>query len=412
MITLLQNLQGIVTPRQDLPYGELDIREDAAIAIENENILQIGTGNELRQQYPDGAVLDGGGCWAHPGYVDPHTHPVFYKTREEEFVMRLQGRSYEEIAEAGGGIRNSVRALRSASADELSELTYRRIREFIPQGTTTIEAKSGYGLSLDDELKSLRVLKKMSELLPISIVPTFLGAHEVPDEYRDQRETYIKLIINEMIPAVAEEKLAVFCDVFTEKNVFSIAESEQILLAAKDHGLIPKLHADELHPLGGAELAAKVKAISADHLLMVSEAGIKEMRESGVVPVLLPGTAFFLGKERYAPARRMIDSGLPVALATDYNPGSSFTQNMNLILSLGCIQMRMLPAEALWSATLIAARAIGREQDYGSLEAGKKADIVLQEVPGYKYIPYHYGMNHVRMVIRHGEVIHQSEGIA
>ncbi len=404
---LLKNLQGIVTPRSDLTFGELDIRENAALVLENETIREIGEPAALSAKYPAAESLDGGNCWALPGYVDPHTHPVFYKTREEEFEMRIQGKSYEEIAAAGGGIRNSVRALRQAGFDQLAELTYRRIMEFLPCGTTTIEAKSGYGLSLEDELKSLRVLKKVSELLPLTIVPTFLGAHEVPDEYRERREAYIELIINEMIPAVAEEKLAVFCDVFTEKNVFSVPESEKILLAAKDYGLIPKLHADELHPLGGAELAAKVRAISADHLLMVSEQGIAAMKSADVVPVILPGTAFFLGKERYAPARKMIDAGLPVALATDYNPGSSFTQNMNLILSIAATQMKMRPAESIGSATLNSARAIGKEKEVGSLEAGKKADITLFDVPNYRYIPYHYGMNHVAMVIRHGQVVYR-----
>ncbi len=405
---ILHHIKGIVTPLGGQEFGTLDVREDAAILIDGENIKEIAETGKLLAQYPEAQKIDGENCWAFPGYVDPHTHPVFYKTREEEFEMRIQGKSYEEIAAAGGGIRNSVRALRNASFDELAELTYLRVREFIAYGTTAIEAKSGYGLSLQDELKSLRVLKKVSQLLPVTIVPTFLGAHEVPDEYRDRREAYIELLIKEMIPAVAEEKLAVFCDVFTEKDVFDIKESEKILLAAKDHGLIPKLHADELSPLGGAELAAKVRAISADHLLMVSDEGIEAMKNAGVVPVLLPGTAFFLGKSGYAPARKMIDHGLPVALATDYNPGSSFTQNMNLILSIAAAQMKMLPAESLRAATLNSARAIAREHDLGSLEPGEKADIVLMDVPNYRYVPYHYGMNPVRMVIRHGAVIHKN----
>jgi len=406
-LKVLTNIRGIVTPQSELSFGQLHIQENAAVVMDGYQIKEIVDAREAGRKYPEAEKIDGNGCWALPGYVDPHTHPVFFKTREEEFEMRIQGKSYEEIAAAGGGIRNSVRALRQASFDQLVELTYHRIREFIPYGTTTIEAKSGYGLSLEDELKSLRVLKKVSELLPITIIPTFLGAHEVPDEYRDRREKYIKLLIKEMIPAVAEEKLAVFCDIFTEKNVFSVEESERILLAAKASGLKLKLHADELHPLGGAELAARVGAVSADHLLMVSDRGIAAMRDAGVVPVLLPGTAFFLGKPHYAPARKMIEAGLPVALATDYNPGSSFTQNMNFILSLACTQMKMLPAEALWAATLNSARAIGLEKTVGSLEAGKKADIVLLDVPNYRYLPYHYAMNHVKMVVRHGEVIYR-----
>lgn len=406
-LKILRNLRGIITSRSDLEFGQLDIQSQVSIVIGGSEILDIVPEVEAQKKYVDAIPIDGKQLWALPGYVDPHTHPVFYKTREEEFEMRIRGKSYEEIAAAGGGIRNSVRALRKASFNELAKLTYRRIKEFIGYGTTTIEAKSGYGLSLEDELKSLRVLKKVAGLIPVTIVPTFLGAHEVPDEYQNNRQAYIDLIINEMIPAVAEEKLAVFCDIFTEKNVFSIAESEKILLSAKDHGLKLKLHADELNPLGGAELAARVKAISADHLLMVSDNGIREMKKVGVIPVLLPGTAFFLGKQKYAPARKMIEAGLPVALATDYNPGSSFTQNMNLILSIACTQMKMTPAETIAAATLNSARAIDLDKQAGSLEKGKMADITLLDIPNYQYIPYHFGMNHVKMVFRHGELVYQ-----
>ena len=406
-LKILRNLRGIITPRSNLEFGQLDIQSGKSIVIQDSEILDIVPDDEAQKKYPDAILIDGKQLWAFPGYVDPHTHPVFYKTREEEFEMRIRGKSYEEIAAAGGGIRNSVRALRKASFDELAKLTYYRIKEFIGYGTTTIEAKSGYGLSLEDELKSLRVLKKVAGLIPVTIVPTFLGAHEVPDEYQNNRQAYIDLVINEMIPAVAEEKLAVFCDIFTEKNIFSIAESEKILLAAKDHGLKLKLHADELNPLGGAELAARVKAISADHLLMVSDNGIREMKKAGVIPVLLPGTAFFLGKQKYAPARKMIEVGLPVALATDYNPGSSFTQNMNLILSIACTQMKMTPAETITAATLNSARAIDIDKQAGSLEKGKMADIILLDIPNYQYIPYHYGMNHVKMVFHHGELVHR-----
>ncbi len=404
-LKMVVNLQGIVTPRSDRPFGELEVREGVAIVVEAGKIKAIAPEEELLKQFPDAERIDGEKCWAFPGFVDPHTHPVFAKTREEEFEMRIEGRSYEEIAAAGGGIRNSVRALRKTSFDELVELTYWRVREFLDYGTTTIEAKSGYGLSLEDEIKSLRVLKHVASLLPITIVPTFLGAHEIPDEYRSRREAYIDLLIKEMIPRVAEEKLAVFCDVFTEKDVFSVKESEQILIAAKDYGLIPKLHADELSPLGGAELAARVRAISADHLVQISDQGILAMKEADVIPVLLPGTTFFLGKPQYAPARKMIAAGLPIALATDYNPGSSFTQNMSLITSIACTQMKVRPAEALWAATLGAARAIARDKELGSLEVGKKADIALHRVPNYLYIPYHYGMNHVCKVLKEGRVV-------
>lgn len=407
MTKILYNLSGIITSFSKDEWHTHFKQTNVAIIIKDDTIKEIDTPPKLFEKYPDAEKIDGKNYLAFPGFVDPHTHPVFYKTREEEFEMRVQGKSYEEIAEAGGGIRNSVRAFREASFEEIAKLTYHRISKFLEYGTTTIEAKSGYGLSLKDEIKALRILKKLSQLIPISIVPTFLGAHEIPDEYRNNRGKYIDILIKEMIPAVAEEKLAVFCDVFCEKDVFTVEESERILLAAKDHGLIPKLHADELHYTGGAELAAKVKAISADHLLMISDKGIAAMKAAGVIPVLLPGTAFFLGKKDYAPARKMIESGLPVALATDFNPGSSMTQNMQLILSIAAINMKMTPAEVLGASTINSARAIGMKKEVGSIEVGKKADIILLDIPDYKYLPYHYGINHVKMVMRHGQVVHQ-----
>ena len=408
MTTILHNLQGIVTPADTVGW-ELNIQAGVALALEDGRIRAIDTPEKLQEMFADAQRIDGAGCWALPGFVDPHTHPVFFKTREGEFSLRVMGKSYEEIAAAGGGIRNSVRVFRQASFDELSELTYQRIRRFLEYGTTTIEAKSGYGLSLEDELKSLRILKKVAELLPITIVPTFLGAHEVPDEYQRDREKYVDLIINEMIPRVAEEKLAKFCDVFCEKDVFTVAQSERILLAAKDHGLQPKLHADELFYTGGAELAAKVGAISADHLLKISAEGIRSMADAGVVPVLLPGTTFFLGKSGYAPARQMIDAGMPVAIATDFNPGSSMTQNMQLMLTLSALYLKMTSAEVITAATRNAARAIAREDRVGTLETGKDADIVLLDIPGHEYLPYHYGVNHVHKVIRHGRVVFERQ---
>lgn len=408
MTTILHNLQGIVTPVDTVGW-KLNIQAGVALALEDGRIRAIDTPEKLQEMFAGAQRIDGAGCWALPGFVDPHTHPVFFKTREGEFSLRVMGKSYEEIAAAGGGIRNSVRVFRQASFDELSELTYQRIRRFLEYGTTTIEAKSGYGLSLEDELKSLRILKKVAELLPITIVPTFLGAHEVPDEYQRDREKYVDLIINEMIPRVAEEKLAKFCDVFCEKDVFTVAQSERILLAAKDHGLQPKLHADELFYTGGAELAAKVGAISADHLLKISAEGIRSMADAGVVPVLLPGTTFFLGKSGYAPARQMIDAGMPVAIATDFNPGSSMTQNMQLMLTLSALYLKMTSAEVITAATRNAARAIAREDRVGTLETGKDADIVLLDIPGHEYLPYHYGVNHVRKVIRHGRVVFERQ---
>ncbi len=409
MIQAVRNLSAVVTATGEGSWYELQVIENGCIAFQADTIVALGSEAEIRKNYPHVHWIDGGNYLAMPGFVDPHTHPVFYKTREEEFRMRIQGKRYEEIAAAGGGIRNSVRAFRQASFDQIIQLTYHRIWKFLEYGTTTIEAKSGYGLSLEDEIKSLRILKKLAQLIPITIVPTFLGAHEIPDEFQRKREKYVELIIKEMIPRVAEEKLAVFCDVFCEEGVFTVAESEKILMAARDHGLIPKLHADELFYTGGAELAARVGAISADHLVEISDSGIRAMKQKGVIPVLLPGTTFFLRKTKYAPARKMIGEGLNVALATDFNPGSSMTQNMQLILTLANLNLGMTPAETIGAATINAARAIAMQEQVGSLEVGKKADFILLDVPGYDYIPYHYGINHVKQVFRHGQRVYSSE---
>jgi imidazolonepropionase len=319
--------------------------------------------------------------------------------------MRLEGKDYDENAAAGGGIRNAVRSFRSASYQEILELTRVRMSVFPQYGTLTIEAKSGYGLSLKDEIKALEVIRELSDELPLTIVPTFLGAHEIPDEFRDSPDSYVDLIINEMIPEVAEKKLAKFCDIFCEKDVFTVEQSEKILLAAKDHGLIPKIHADELHPFGGAELAAGVGAISADHLVQVSDKGIAAMKESGVIPVLLPATTFFLRKQQYAPARKMIDSGLPVAISTDFNPGSSMTQNMHIVQTIAALNMGMLPNEILWASTLQAAKAIALEEKKGSIEIGKDADFLLMDIPDIDYLPYHFAVSHILFVVKSGIII-------
>ncbi len=408
MISLIYNLNGVMTPVEDLYSFEVQTLPHAGILINDDTIIEIGDGQELHRKYPEARHIDGQGCWALPGFVDPHTHPIFYRTRQQEFVMRSQGKSYEEIAAAGGGIRNSVRAFREASDDEIAERTYHRLKKFLAYGTTTIEAKSGYGLSVKDEIRSLRILRELSKLVPLTIIPTFLGAHEIPDEYRDNREKYIDIIIHEMIPLVAEEKLARYCDVFCETNVFTVEESERILRAAMDYGLKPRIHADELAYTGGAELAARVGAVSADHLLNISDTGMAALKEAGVVPVLLPGTAFFLGKQKYAPARKMLDAGLPVALATDFNPGSSMTQNMQFIFTLATIYMHMRPTEALTAGTRNAALSLEIHQEVGTLAPQKKADIVLMEIEDLDYLPYHYALNHVKTVIRHGRVVYRA----
>lgn len=402
------NINTIYTPLDSNPYGDLEYYSGKAILVSEGNIVEIDDEQAILQKYPAAEKIDCNGMNLFPGFVDPHTHPVFGDTREEEFIMRTQGKSYEEIAAAGGGIRNSVRKFRQKSFEEIVELSIPRVKKFLEYGTTTIEAKSGYGLSLEDELKALKVIQKLNQLLPIDMVPTFLGAHEIPDEYRDHKDEYVKIVCEEMIPAVADQNLAIFCDIFTEKNVFEIEESRIILETAKKYGLIPKMHADELFPLGGASLAAEVGAISADHLVQVDEKGIRDMQEMGVIPVLLPGTIFFLGKPKYAPARKMIEMGAIPALATDYNPGSSCTQNMQLILTIAAIYLHMKPGEFIESATLQAAKSIKMGDEVGSIEPGKYADFILTDAPNPEFFAYNYGINHVKKVFKKGTLVHEN----
>jgi imidazolonepropionase len=319
--------------------------------------------------------------------------------------MRCQGKSYREIAEAGGGIRFSVRSLRSATEEQLIIEAIPRLDRFLKNGTTTIEAKSGYGLSLGDELKMLRVIRKLNEMHQIDIIPTFLGAHEIPDEYRNRRRQYIDLIINEMIPQVAEEKLAQFCDVFCEDHVFNVNESEEILNAAKSVGLKIKIHADQLTSGKGADMAAALGAVSADHLDYSDSYTVEQLKQHGVIPVLLPGAVFFLGLTCYANARAMIDSGLPVAIATDFNPGSCTIQSMSLIISIACIYMHMTPTEAWIASTLNAAKSVCHEHKLGMLEKDMQADIVIWDIPNENYLAYDMGNSSVDTVIKKGRFL-------
>lgn len=386
----------------------LEIIEGGAVAIADDKIIAAGKIDDVLSKVEmdkNTKIIDAENRVVSPGFVDPHTHPVFAATREEEFEMRIKGKSYQEIAEAGGGIRSSVRNLRKCSKEELIKLTLPRLDTFLSYGTTTIEAKSGYGLSLEDEIKSLEVIKELNETHPLDLIPTFLGAHEIPDEYKDRKNNYLDLLTKEIIPEVAERKLAVFCDVFCEKGVFNLEESEKILETAKKYGLKPRLHADQLSSFGGAQLAAKVKAISADHLEKISDQGIEMLKKAGVIAILLPGATFGLGLREYAPARKMIDSGLALALATDFNPGSSMTESMPMILSLSCLMMRMTPAEAITASTINSAYAVDKGDVIGSLKPDKKADLIIWEVENYKSIPYHFGVNLVHQVIKDGKVV-------
>jgi imidazolonepropionase len=350
-------------------------------------------------------LIDAYGKTVMPGLVDPHTHLVFAGTRENEFAMRIQGKSYQEIAAGGGGINATVAATRTAGRQELKAAARKALDRMLTLGTTTVEAKSGYGLELETELKMLEVIRDLNDEGPMTVIPTFMGAHEIPSEFRQNPEAYVDLVITRMLPEVAARKLARFCDVFCETGVFTVEQSERILSAAVALGLEPRVHADELSDLGGAALAARVKARTADHLLFASDDGMRRMAEAGVIAVLLPGTAYFLRLERYARARDMIAAGVPVALATDFNPGSCMTESLPLILNMACTQMRMLPAEAITAATINAAWAIGEEDCVGSLEVGKQADILILGAPSHEHLCYHFGVNLVETVIKSGKVI-------
>lgn len=402
----LVTLAGPLRPRLGAEMRELGIIRDGALLARDGLIMAVGATSAIAPLAAvDALEIDASNLVVMPGFVDAHTHPVFAGTREDEYEMRAAGLTYQQIAAAGGGIRSTVRKTRAASEDELLELGKVRCGRLLEHGTTTIEAKSGYGLTVDDELKILRVIRRLNDETQIELIPTFLGAHEIPDEYRDRRDDYIQLVIDEMLPRVAQDGLARYCDVFCESHVFNVEESRRVLTRAKDLGMGIRLHAEQLSLSGGAGLAAELGAASADHLEWVDKAGIEALRQSGAIAILLPGAVFNLGLDRYAPARAMIDAGLPIALATDFNPGSSPTPSMQMILSIACTQMRMTPAEAITSATINAACSIGVEARLGSLETGKQADMVVHDCSDYRQIPYLFGVNHAVVVIKSGNVV-------
>ena len=407
MTTFIKNISKLYTPLSGKPYGHIHEIEGVALLI-NEGKIDSIIQNQNNLPVAD-ETIDADGTTVLPGFIDAHTHPVFWKTREDEFIMRIQGKSYEEIARAGGGIRNSVRRFREADKAQIKEVTRKRISKFLEYGTTTIEAKSGYGLSTKDEIKSLEIINELNNEQPLDLVPTFLGAHEVPDEYQDKRDEYIELIVKEMIPEIAKKKLARFCDVFCEEGVFTVNESKRIFKAAQDFEINARVHADELKGTGGAEMAADIGAVTADHLVKVSDEGIHKMAEKGVIPVLLPGTTFFLMKDEYAPARKMIEAGCRVAISTDYNPGSSTTQNMQLIWTIAALKFKMLPQELLWASTLTPAESLGMQDKIGSIEKNKNADLIFLDIPNLDYLPYHYGLNHVLMTLKNGQVVYSKK---
>jgi len=391
----LVTLKGYNTPRTKQQMNNLSIINNGSIAVNDGKIVEVGKNLE----YSADKTIDAAGKTVMPGFVDSHTHMVFAGSREFELDMKLKGFSYMDILKKGGGIFYTVDKTRKASNDSLLKQSISRLDNMLLHGTTTCEAKSGYGLDTKTELKILKVQKQLHKLHPMDIVSTFLGAHAIPKELGS--DDYVNLVIDEMLPKT--KGLAEFCDVFCEKDVFTVDQSRRILEAGKKYGLAPKIHADEIVDTGGAGLAAEVGAVSADHLLMSSDNGLKAMVRSGVIGVLLPGTPFSLMMKNYSDARKMIEFGVPVALATDLNP-NCWTENMQFIIQLACLYMKMTPAEAITAATFNSACAIDLNDKVGSLEPGKQADIVILNCPSYMFIPYHFGVNLVEMVIKKGNL--------
>jgi imidazolonepropionase len=391
----LVTLSGPARPRVGPELRQLAIVADGGMLVRDGRIATVGTRSEVEKLIDkDCEVVDAGGRVVLPGFVDAHTHPVFGGTRVNEFEERSEGVTYQEIAARGGGIQSTVNATRAATVDELVASGRRHAEWFIRTGTTTVEAKSGYGLTVEDELKILRAIKRLNDETSLRYVPTFLGAHSIPAEYKSRRDTYISLIIDEMLPRVAAEKLVEFCDVFCEETVFTKDESREILLGARYHGLELRIHADQLSLSGGAQLAAELHAVTADHLEHTDAAGIAALKSAGVQPVLLPGSVYALGSTRYPAAREMIDAGLAVVLATDFNPGSSPTPSMTMVLSLASTQMKMTPAESITAATINAAYSLNRGEKLGSLEKGKLADFVIHDCNDFRELGYFFGIEH------------------
>jgi imidazolonepropionase len=403
-------MRGPNRPRFGVELRELAIIDNGAMIVIDGRIEHVGTRQEVEPLIPANCkVVDVDGRVVMPGFVDAHAHPVFAGTRADEYEQRSLGATYQEIAARGGGIRSTVRSTRASTEDELVNSCRRYSDWFLRNGTTTVEAKSGYGLSLDDELKILRAVRRLDQETKLTYVPTFLGAHDVPDEYRSHRDDYVALVIDEMLPKIVENQLAEYCDVFCEEKVFTIDESRRVMTAARALGLGLRMHADQLSLSGGAKLAAELRATTADHLEHTDAAGIAALKSAGVQPVLLPGSVYALGSSRYPAAREMIEAGLPVVLATDFNPGSSPTPSMPMVLSLASTHLKMTPAESVTATTINAAYSLGRGDRIGSLEAGKQADFVIHDCSDYREIAYFFGVEHTHATYINGSLAYSRD---
>ena len=413
---IIKNASALVTcsgfmAKKGREMSELGIIADGAVVIEQGRISRVGTTTNIMADLKASSkdlsqfeTIDASGKAVLPGFVDSHTHLVFGGYRAEEYAWRLMGDSYMDILQRGGGILSTVRATRSASREELTEAGLKRLDSMLSFGVTTVEGKSGYGLDRETEIKQLEVMADLNRLHPLDVVPTFMGAHAVLPEYKGREDDYIDFLLKEVVPEVASRRLAEFCDIFCEKNVFSVEQSRRLLTNAVESGLKSKLHADEIVRLGGAELAAEIGAVSADHLLHASDEGLHAMAEAGVVATLLPATAFSL-REPYARGRQMIDAGGAVALATDFNPGSCFSESIPLVAALAALYVNLSPEEIVTALTLNGAAALDRAQVVGSLDPGKQGDVIILENPSYRFIPYHLGVSTVEKVIKRGTLV-------
>lgn len=391
-------------PARKEKMRDLGVIKDGAIVVSEGKIVAVDKTSKIERIFKPEKIIDASEKVVMPGFVDPHTHLVFAGAREEEFELRLQGASYMEILAKGGGILKTVRETRKASKEQLVEAGKQTLDIMLKHGTTTVEAKSGYGLTTNDEIKCLEVAKKLGKAHPIDVVSTFLGAHAVPPEYKGKTDDYVELLVEEMIPKVANRRLAEFCDVFCEKGVFDVRRSRRILQTGREYGLKPKLHADELTSFGGAELAAEIKAISAEHLIFASERGLRAMAKEQVMAILLPAASSSLMTGKYADARNMIRLGVPVALGTDFNP-NCWTENMQTAIDYARREMHLTAAEAITAATINAAHAVNRAQELGSLEEGKKANIIILNIPNHNFLGYRFGVNLVDKVVKEGKIV-------